>query len=507
MGEGLGSRKILQQTLPIELKIIMNAVLIYPHQLFEQPLEVEHATYFLLEENLFFSQYNFHKQKLLFHRASMKQYETYLRNLGNEVRYIERCDTRKFVAELANEGYRAIHCYQVSDNYLQKRLRRVTEKHNIKLNFVASPMFLTSAEELKKLFSPKTPGHASFYKAQRKRLGILVEDGQPFGGKWSFDEDNRKKYPKDKQPPRVERVKANAHINQALNYVNTHFKHNLGSAEPELVYPTNHDEAKAWLKDFLEHRFHEFGPYEDAIVAKESILNHSVLTPMLNVGLLEPQYVIDEVLTFAGKHDIPLNSLEGFIRQVIGWREYIHGLYVFDGVEQRTSNYWSFTHSMPKAFYTAETGVEPIDQTIRKLQHTGYCHHIERLMILGNFMLLCEIAPDAVYQWFMEFFIDAYDWVMVPNVYGMSQFADGGIMATKPYISGSNYVLKMSDYKKGDWCTIWDGLFWRFMLKHRDFFQSNPRLAMLLRNYDRMSAERKNLLDKAATDFLNKLHN
>ena len=485
----------------------MNAVLIYPHQLFEKPIEVANATYFLLEEHLFFSQYNFHKQKLVFHRASMEQYKSYLTKQGKKVVYVERCDTRGFVADLAQNGYTSVTCYQVSDDFLQKRLRKFTEKHNIGLTLEASPMFLTSADELKTLFSPRTPGHASFYKAQRKRLGILVEEDQPFGGKWSFDEDNRKKYPKGKQPPRIESIGLNDYLLEAQRYVDSHFKNNLGSGEFELVYPTNHIEAKAWLKDFLQHRFEEFGPYEDAIVANESILNHSVLTPMLNVGMLEPQYVIDEVIAFAGKNDIPINSLEGFIRQIIGWREYIHGLYVFNGIEQRTTNYWSFTHKMPKAFYDATTGIEPIDQTIRKLQHTGYCHHIERLMILGNFMLLCEIDPDAVYQWFMEFFIDAYDWVMVPNVYGMSQFADGGIMATKPYISGSNYVLKMSDYKKGEWCTIWDGLFWRFMLKQRDFFQSNPRLVMLLRNYDRMAAERKEMLNKAALDFLTRLHN
>ena len=485
----------------------MNAVLIYPHQLFEKPIEVPNATYFLLEEHLFFSQYNFHKQKLVFHRASMKQYESYLTKQGKKVVYVERCDTRGFVADLAQNGYTSVTCYQVSDDFLQKRLRKFTEEHNIGLNLEASPMFLTSADELKTLFSPRIPGHASFYKAQRKRLGILVEEDQPFGGKWSFDEDNRKKYPKGKQAPRIESFGLNDYLPESQRYVDSHFKNNLGSLDFELVYPTNHLEAKTWLKDFLQHRFEEFGPYEDAIVANESILNHSVLTPMLNVGLLEPQYVIDEVLALAGKNDIPINSLEGFIRHIIGWREYIHGLYVFNGVEQRTTNYWSFTQKMPKAFYDATTGIEPIDQTISKLQQTGYCHHIERLMILGNFMLLCEIDPDAVYQWFMEFFIDAYDWVMVPNVYGMSQFADGGIMATKPYISGSNYVLKMSDYKKGEWCNIWDGLFWRFMLKQRDFFQSNPRLAMLLRNYDRMAPERKEMLNKAASDFLTRLHN
>ena len=177
-----------------------------------------------------------------------------------------------------------------------------------------------------------------------------------------------------------------------------------------------------------------------------------------------------------------------------------------EGVKQRTRNFWGFTHRMPETFWTGETGIPPVDHVIRRLLKTGYSNHIERLMVLGNFMCLCEIHPDAVYEWFMALYIDAYDWVMVPNVYGMSQFADGGIMSTKPYISGSNYILKMSSYPKGDWCGIWDGLFWRFMDVHRDFFQKNPRLSMLLGTLDKMSpAVRKNHFT-VATRFLEKIH-
>jgi deoxyribodipyrimidine photolyase-related protein len=226
---------------------------------------------------------------------------------------------------------------------------------------------------------------------------------------------------------------------------------------------------------------------------------------MLNVGLLTPQYIIDEALLYASNHEIPLNSLEGFMRQIVGWREFIRAVYELKGNEERTKNYWGFTRKIPDSFWNGTTGIEPIDSTIKKVLETGYCHHIERLMVLGNFMLLCEFDPDEVYRWFMELFIDAYDWVMVPNVYGMSQFADGGLMATKPYISGSNYVMKMSDYKKGAWQTIWDGLFWRFMHTHRTFFLQNPRLGMLVRTFDKMSDEKKNLHLKNAEEYLFKL--
>ena len=215
--------------------------------------------------------------------------------------------------------------------------------------------------------------------------------------------------------------------------------------------------------------------------------------------------VLEKSLEYYRKHNIPLNSCEGFIRQVIGWREYIRAIYILKGVEQRTRNFWGFTRKIPDSFYSGDTGIDPVDDVIRKVVKTGYCHHIERLMILGNFMLLCEFDPDEVYRWFMELFIDAYDWVMVPNVYGMSQFADGGLMATKPYISGSNYLLKMSDYPKGEWQEIWDGLFWRFMHVHRKFFEQNPRMGMLIRTFDKMSPQKQKFLLENADKYLKKI--
>jgi deoxyribodipyrimidine photolyase-related protein len=256
------------------------------------------------------------------------------------------------------------------------------------------------------------------------------------------------------------------------------------------------------LQQFFKERFASFGEYEDAIVYKEMLLHHSLLTPMLNVGLLLPTQIVNEALRYSRQHAIPINSLEGFIRQVIGWREFIRGVYTAKGRAERTRNFWGFSRKIPKCFYEGNTGIFLIDETIKKILKTGYCHHIERLMVLGNFMLLCEFDPDEVYRWFMEMFIDAYDWVMVPNVYGMSQFADGGLMSTKPYISGSNYLSKMSDYPKGEWQDIWDALFWRFLVNRRAFFQTNPRLAMLLKTYDKWEESKKELIQKRAEEFL-----
>jgi deoxyribodipyrimidine photolyase-related protein len=215
---------------------------------------------------------------------------------------------------------------------------------------------------------------------------------------------------------------------------------------------------------------------------------------------LSPRQVIDRALEMVD--EVPLNSLEGFIRQIMGWREFIRITYERRGRSQRSRNYWEFTRPIPENFWLGTTGILPVDIAIQKTLKSGYCHHIDRLMVLGNFMLLCEFDPDEVYRWFMEMFIDAYDWVMVPNVYAMSQFADGGGMCTKPYISGSNYLMKMSDFKKGDWQPVWDGLFWRFMHVHRDFFLSNPRLGMLVKTFDKMLPEKQQLHLSTAERFL-----
>jgi deoxyribodipyrimidine photolyase-related protein len=226
---------------------------------------------------------------------------------------------------------------------------------------------------------------------------------------------------------------------------------------------------------------------------------------MLNVGLITPDEVISQSLAFAKAHNIPINSVEGFVRQIIGWREFIRGMYESRGSYERTQNFWKFKRKIPNSFYDGTTGIYPIDQTIKKILQTGYCNHIERLMVVGNFMLLCEFDPDEVYRWFMELFIDSYDWVMVPNVYGMSQFSDGGLMATKPYISGSNYLMKMSNYKKGEWQVIWDGLFWRFMDTHRDFFKKNPRLGMLVSMFDKMPSDKRHKHIQTAEEYLDTL--
>lgn len=488
------------------------AGIIFPHQLFEQNILISTcSTIYLVEEWLFFRQYRFHKRKIALHRASMKFYENYLLTKNIEVVYIdafnELADVRKLIPELKAKGVHTFEYIDTTDYWLEERISRTCKAQSLQHIKNPTPLFINSSKEIETYFSDKKRMfQTDFYKHQRQSRNILIDkDKKPTGGKLTFDDENRLKYPKGKISPVIEFLKLNHFTEEAIVYTEKYFPNNYGNLNKDFIYPTNFIDSKIWLQNFFNSRFSEFGAYEDAVVSNEKFLHHSVLTPMLNVGLLTPQFIIDEALQYASSHNIPLNSLEGFVRQIIGWREFIRAVYELKGTEERTKNYWGFTKKIPHSFWSGTTGIEPIDSTIKKVLETGYCHHIERLMVLGNFMLLCEFDPDEVYRWFMELFIDAFDWVMVPNIYGMSQFADGGLMATKPYISGSNYLMKMSDYKKGDWQIVWDGLFWRFMHTHRTFFLQNPRLGMLVRTFDNMHDSKRNAHLNNAEQFLNSI--
>jgi deoxyribodipyrimidine photolyase-related protein len=490
---------------------LSNINIIFPNQLFEKSLLIENLNNtYLIEEYLFFKQYKFHKQKILFHRDSMKNYNDYLIKKGLKVIYIDSQNNSSDIREfLKNTQAKQINIYNPVDNWLEKRISSICSEKNIEIKFYENPLFINNQNELTTFFKPekKKLFQTSFYKNQRTKLNILLDkEKNPVGGKWTFDDMNRKKFPKNKQTPILDYSKIKSfHYLSSKKYVEINFGNNLGEISENQLYPTDYKSANIWFKNFLLSRFEEFGIYEDAVLIKESIINHSILSPLLNSGLLNPKEVLKTTIDFYKKNNIPINSAEGFIRQIIGWREFIRGVYFSKGSEERTKNYWGFKRKIPNSFYDGTTGIDPVDDTIKKVNKTGYANHIERLMILGNFMVLCEFNPDDVYRWFMELFIDSYDWVMVPNVYGMSQYADGGLMSTKPYISSSNYIIKMSDYKKGEWSEIWDGLFWSFMDKQRVFFSKNPRMRMLISSFDKMNSLKKEKLLLDADNFITNL--
>ncbi len=408
--------------------------LIFPHQLFKQHPALETGRpVILVEEFLFFSQYNFHKKKIIFHRASMKWYMTYLEQNGYKVDYAERIDVREQIGKLGGCGITNIVVADPVDDWLSMRMHHACKSKDILLTVMPTPNFLNTISGVDAFFrNRKTYFQTDFYTWQRRSRKILVDKtDQPLGGQWSFDAENRERFPKQSKAPGITWSPDNEFVKEATLYAKKHFPTAPGDGS-NFGYPVNYKDAERWFEDFLQQRFREFGPYEDAMVREENFLHHAVISPMLNTGLLDPEHIIHRAITFAFDNQIPMNSLEGFIRQVMGWREFIRIVYEREGRKQRTRNHFGFTRRIPRIFWTGNTGIEPVDCVIgHTLQH-GYTHHINRLMVLGNFMLLCEFDPDEVYRWFMEMYIDAYDWVMVPNVYGMTQFADGGMMTTKP---------------------------------------------------------------------------
>lgn len=450
-----------------------------------------------------------HQQKIVLFLAAMRAFADELQGAGYTVHYrrLDPDDATSYEDRLAlaldeTGAGRLLH-FEIEDKAMEKRLARFVENRGLECGVLASPMFTCTRKDFADwaAASPRLL-MGEFYKQQRRRLGILVDkDGEPRGGRWSFDEDNRKRLPQGVVPPDIPWPKPDEHVAGVVDLVAAAFQGHPGDAR-EFRWPTTRKQAARWLDDFIEARLADFGPYEDAITQRSATVFHSLLSPYLNMGLLTPAEVLDKVV--AKCDEMPMQSVEGFVRQVIGWREFVRGIYREFSGRQDAANFWSHQRELTDAWYTGDTGIPPLDDTIRTAQDLGWAHHIPRLMVLGNLMTLCEIRPQSAHRWFMEMFVDSSEWVMGPNVYGMGLFSDGGIFATKPYICGSNYLRKMSDYGKGDWCDTVDGLYWRFIDKHREFFSGNPRLALMPRALDRLAPERRARIFAAAEAFIDR---
>jgi deoxyribodipyrimidine photolyase-related protein len=448
-----------------------------------------------------------HQQKIVLFLAAMRAYADELEAAGYQVHYqlfdADRPGTYEDRLEqfLQEREFAEIRHFEIEDKPMEQRLIDFAASHDLSRTELRSPMFSCSRAEFAAFAKDqKRLVMGDFYKQQRKRLGILVDrKGRPRGGRWTFDEDNRKKLPKNVEPPALNWPEPAGHVTAVVDLVNEHFADHPGRAE-DFRWPTTREQAKAWLDEFVDSRLRDFGPYEDAMTERSATVFHSVLSPSLNLGLLTPDEAIDAVIERAD--EMPLQSVEGFVRQVIGWREFVRGIYRQFSKQQEQNNFWGHQRGMTAAWYSGTTGIPPLDDAITTAIDLGWTHHIPRLMVLGNLMTLSEIRPNLAHRWFMEMYVDSSEWVMGPNVHGMGIFSDGGIFATKPYICGSNYMLKMSDYKKGDWCDIVDGLYWRFVDKHRDFFSANPRSALMPKALDRLKEDRKALIFDAAERFL-----
>ncbi len=488
--------------------------LIFPHQLFTNisHLKIVKSSdpIYLIEEPRYFTDFKFHKLKLAYHRVTMKKYTSMLVKKGYNVKYINFNNVTKLFYLSIKSKFSNVTIINPGDFKLLKKLENIFKNS---LEVLENKNFLVRTEELdqikKLIYKNKRYSHDEFYKYQRKKLNILLDSNdKPTGGKWSFDSENRLNLPKEHsvpatildKKPKPSDIKI---INEAIDYVNNYFPNNYGDLSLEnFIYPIDNASSKVWLDKFLRERLDNFGPYEDAVAQSEPFVYHSVLSPMMNIGLLTDDEVVNASYEYYLNHKkiIPLKSFEGFIRQVIGWRNYVYTLYLLEGEEMKQKNQLKHHNKLNEKFWTGQTGMVPVDSIIKKIVKYSYAHHIERLMYLGNFMLLCLIDPNEVYRIFMEWTIDAYDWVMVPNVYGMSQYATP-IMMTRPYFSSSNYINKMSTYKKSvndGWSNTWDCLYYNFINKHQDIFRKNYAIAQQVKHWDNKSeSEQKDIIVNA----------
>jgi deoxyribodipyrimidine photolyase-related protein len=446
------------------------------------------STIVMIEADSLFSKLPYHKHKLVLILASMRNYKTYLKSIKRSVVYVDLKKSSIYKNELKkiieSNSFNQLVWMRSSDKGPNALLKDMASDMNLEYSELENEQFVTPLELSKKWFDEKEkPIMDSFYRWQRGRMNILMAGEKPEGGKWSFDELNRQPLLKNIKIPALP-VVTPANFESAAKDVESFYPSNAGSTK-DFWLPTTHTEAEHWLKDFIKHRLSNFGPYEDAMSAGEAFLFHSVLSPMLNTGLLTPVQVLDSAAKEYKKGQVSINSYEGFVRQIIGWREYMHGMYLHKQ-DKIVGNYFGFKKKLEPWWYSGVIPRDlelPVREVLKTTYKYGYNHHIERLMVLGNWFLLNGYDPDDVYRWFCSLYVDAYEWVMIANVYGMSQYADGGFTATKPYVSGGNYLQKMGKWwpsLKAAQDSEFTVLYWQFIKNNSDKFSKNPRMSLIL---------------------------
>lgn len=472
--------------------------LILGDQLFADTGRLPDGPILMVEDRGIATRHRYHSHKLVLTFSAMRHYAA---SLGSRVVYRnleQRTTLEEALWAQRREGFREVHTFEPADEPFGDFLRGLCSECGLQLTLWRNPMYLTSKDEWDAYASPSERRlMADFYRSQRRRLGILVDgEGNPVGGRWSFDEDNRKSLPRGHRAPIVEMPTPDATTRQVIATVRQTFPDHVGDPE-EFSLPVCHADAVVFLDRFLEERLDRFGDYEDAISSEQRTLYHSLLSPLLNIGLLTPEQVVEAALRRHASRPVPLNSLEGFLRQVVGWREFVRGIHR----ERRWVGASAGSRLPGPEWYRGATGLPPLDASIRRAVRYGWCHHIERLMVIGSALFMCDVRADAVYRYFMEMFVDAAEWVMEPNVYGMSQFVQP-TFATKPYMSRSAYILRMSDYEKGEWCDVWDGLYWRTVHRLKDRLAANPRMSQAARSLERLDPARRDRIFSAAESFV-----
>jgi len=474
--------------------------------------QVEEVKVVLIESAERIRQRPYQRKKLVLLLSAMRHYAQELRDRGYEVDYIH-AETfanglQRHVDQHKPDKLLTMAAASYQGRGMQDALQ---DRLGVNVDLLPNVQFLIGHHDPYPEPDPeKRYVMENFYRALRKHFVVLMEDENPVGGQWNFDKDNRKKLPKEAKPPSDISFPPDRITLRVMGEI-AELQNHVGSVDG-FDYAVTREQALEAFQYFLEHKLIDFGPYEDAMTGRSHSLYHSVLSPYLNIGLLEPMELIRDVEKAYIKGRAPINSVEGFIRQILGWREFMYWQYWRLMPGMMDMNVWEARCSVPDFCWTGETDMACLAHVIRRALDTGYNHHIERLMILSNFFLLTGIEPKAVNEWFLSVYVDAYDWVMPPNAIGMGLNADGGLIATKPYIASANYINRMGDFCKecrydhreriGEMACPYNFLYWNFILQHEEQLRSNPRTSRSVLGLRHLSEGERSRVKHEAESFL-----
>lgn len=463
-----------------------------------------------------------HKQKIAFLFSAMRHFAAALEAEGFRVHYV-RHDAPDNPGSLGAVLQDAVARHRPSHVVLTEpgewRVRQMMEEWRetlpVPVHIRPDTRFIASHDE----FADWAQGRRQyrmefFYREMRRKTGLLMEDGQPVGGQWNFDADNRKRLPDGEMLPARRRFPPDAITREVINLVERSFPGHFGTLE-DFGWGVTRADALLALDDFITHGLPRFGDYQDAMKTGADFLFHGLLSPYLNAGLLTPLEVCARAEQALREGRAPLNAVEGFIRQIIGWREFVRGIYWHEMPDYAETNHLGAARPLPDFYWTGETDMACMAAVVDVTRRTAYAHHIQRLMVTGNFALLAGIAPREIEEWYLAVYADAYEWVELPNVHGMVMFADGGRLASKPYAASGAYISRMSDYcrgcrydpaeKLGEKACPFNALYWNFLMENAAALERNPRMAMPLRNLARMDADQRTALRAHASAFLSGL--
>jgi len=464
-----------------------------------------------------------HKQKITLIFSAMRHFAAELEDAGWSVDYVKLDDENNagsFTGEVARaierHDPRELHITEASEWRVQQAIEEWPDKFACTVEILPDDRFICSQSEFRNWAEGRkalTMEH--FYREMRKKTGILMdENGKPKGGEWNYDADNREPPKEGMDPPAVPDFEPDEITQEVIELVKDRFADHFGNLET-FRWPVTSDEAEKAADAFFAQRIEKFGPYQDAMVHGSDDMYHSMLSTSINLGLLDPLELCDRAQAAYEEGTAPINSVEGFIRQIIGWREYIRGFYWLHMPGLESDNKLNARRSLPEFFWTGETDMRCLADCIRSTHEDAHAHHIQRLMVLGNFCLIAGIDPADVQDWYLAVYADAYQWVELPNVSGMILFADGGKLATKPYAASGNYINKMSDYckecrysvskKTGENACPFNSLYWHFMDRNRERLSKNHRVARVYSTWDRMGDEKKRDYLETADAFLDSL--